>query len=423
MSMRFAWFVTTLVLAGFGCAGWEDPGMTARGGASSASGGATSGGSSAFGGTSGDVGSGGSKSNCSLPRFVTKPVLRGLHVVGSELQDADGNVVRLRGVNRAGSEYACIEGKGFFDGPTDDTAIAAMLTWNVNAVRIPLNEACWLSINIANPRFTGDAYKSAIKTLVSRLEEFGLVPILELHRAAPGALAADRLYPMPNADHTPDFWRDVATTFVADDAVVFEPYNEPFPDNNRNSELAWSCWRDGCKHPQIRWGDEVLFPEYEAVGMQELVSTIRDAGAPSLILLGGIQYSNRVSRWLEFAPSDPLGNLGAAWHIYNFNSCSNSTCWNSEAAKVAAEVPLVATEIGQDDCQSGMVNPLMQFLDEQRASYLAWWWYVSPGNCVPATNSNHGDGVTLSLIDSYTCPTPKGAFGRAIYDHFTQNAP
>ena len=209
-------------------------------------------------------------------------------------------------------------------------------------------------------------------------------------------------------------------TFVDDDGVVFELYNEPFPQNNQNTEAAWQCWRDGCTHPQIKWGQMVAFDSYEAAGMQELVSAVREVGAKQLILLGGVQYSNSVSRWLDYAPQDPLENLGAAWHVYNFNRCSNATCWNSEPGVVSAQVPLLATEIGQDDCQATMVNPLMQFLDEHRSSYLAWWWNISAGDCVPATSDTHGAGAPLSLITDYDCPTPKSAFGQAIYDHLTQ---
>jgi endoglucanase len=367
-------------------------------------------------------GGGSSGEDCALPLYDAPRLPRGLHVVGAELQDDQGELVRLRGVNRSGSEYACLADNGFFDGPTDDESIAALRRWNVNAVRIPLNEACWLAINGASPRFSGAAYQGAIKNYVSRLERDGLVPILELHRAAPGDLAADKLYPMPNADHTPTFWREVATTFLDDDAVVLEPYNEPFPDKNRNTEEAWTCWRDGCKSPETYWGATLAFPEYEAVGMQELVSTIRETGAKHLLLLGGVQYSNRLTGWLAHAPQDPLGNIAPAWHVYNFNACANASCWDSEPFMVASQVPLVATEIGQDDCQGSMVAPLMTALDERQASYLAWWWNLSRGDCSPATSENHGDGAPLALINDYRCPEPKSGFGQAIYDHFTKSA-
>src|SRR5690348_2548140 len=42
----------------------------------------------------------------------------GLHVAGNRILNSSGQPVRLLGVNRSGAEYACVEGWGFFDGPT-----------------------------------------------------------------------------------------------------------------------------------------------------------------------------------------------------------------------------------------------------------------------------------------------------------------
>lgn len=66
-----------------------------------------------------------------------------IHVAGNQIVDQNGAVFQPRGVNRSGAEYMCIEGGGFFDGPTDDsTSIAAMRSWRINTVRLPLNEDC-----------------------------------------------------------------------------------------------------------------------------------------------------------------------------------------------------------------------------------------------------------------------------------------
>ncbi len=72
---------------------------------------------------------------------------RGLHVSGNRLLDAHGRRLILRGVNRSGSEYACIQGWGIFDGPSTAASVQAMAAWHMNFVRVPLNEDCWLGIN------------------------------------------------------------------------------------------------------------------------------------------------------------------------------------------------------------------------------------------------------------------------------------
>ena len=200
---------------------------------------------------------------------------------------------------------------------------------------------------------------------------------------------------MPNRDHSVAFWSNVATTFAAHPSVVLEPFNEPFPDSNKDTDAGWKCWRDGGACPGI---------DYEAAGMQELVDVIRGAGSTQVILLGGVAYSNSLSQWLAYEPRDPLGRIGAAWHVYNFNACSHRDCYEKDAGRVALHVPLVATEIGQDDCSDGrFIEEIMGWLDGRSQSYLGWTWDAWKGAC-PA------------LITDYA-GTPNGAYGQTFKDH------
>ena len=70
---------------------------------------------------------------------LTNEYPQGLRVVGNRIEDSNGTQLFLRGVNRSGSEYRCIQGGGFFDGACDEASVRAMKTWNINAVRVPLN--------------------------------------------------------------------------------------------------------------------------------------------------------------------------------------------------------------------------------------------------------------------------------------------
>lgn len=340
----------------------------------------------------------------------------GLHVEGNQIVDADGNPLMLRGVNRSGTEYSCVDNRGIFDGPDDEASVRAMLEWKINAVRVPLNESCWLGKPGVPELYSGEAYKQGIVDYVELLHRAGIVPILDLHWAAPGDELAHGLRPMPNLDNSPTFWADVASTFQGDDGVILEPYNEPFPGSNSDTEEAWACWRDGCEQT---YRDTT----YTAAGMQALVTAIRDTGAPHVLLLGGVQFSNDLSQWLAHKPNDPLDNVAAAWHVYNFNECSNLDCWNAEAGAVWAEFPVLATEIGQSDCLGdSFLKPLMTYLDQQSSGYFAWSWNSSTAECEPRPPRG-GEGRPWFLITNYEDPEPKSDYARTFYEHVQEVAP
>src|SRR5207237_10746664 len=107
-----------------------------------------------------------------------------VRVQGNRRGDLAGRPVRLRGVNRSGAEYACAQGWGIFDGPSDSASVSAIVSWRTNVVRLPLNETCWLGINGVTPAYAGANYQQAIADYVARLNRAGLVVILDLHVTA-----------------------------------------------------------------------------------------------------------------------------------------------------------------------------------------------------------------------------------------------
>ncbi|MEU9442684.1 cellulose binding domain-containing protein [Streptomyces sp. NPDC048304] len=327
-----------------------------------------------------------------------------LHVSGNKLVDAGGTAHRLLGVNRSGGEFMCVQGYGIWDGPVDDAAIAAIADWKANAVRIPLNEECWLGLSDVKPEYGGANYVNAVKELVARVEAHGMTPVLDLHwtygqytgnSAGCSDVHATCQKPMPDMQYSPSFWASVASTFKDDPAPVFDLFNEPYPDRATSSATdAWKCWRDGGTCPGI---------SYEVAGMQDLVDAVRGAGAKNVVMAGGLAYSNDLSQWSTYKPSDPTGNLAAAYHVYNFNSCAGESCWNSTLAPVAAQVPLVAGEIGENTCAHSFVDQVMKWFDDRNLSYLGWTWNTWDCSSGP------------SLISAYD-GTPT-AYGAGLRDH------
>jgi hypothetical protein len=342
----------------------------------------------------------------------TGPVsIYGLHVSGNRILNGLGQVVYLHGVSRSGTEYACVENTGIFDGPGDEASIRVMAAWHINAVRVPLNEDCWLGINTRgiNPHYVGAAYRRAIVRYVQLLNRHGMVAILNLHESAPGRFRAASQQPMPDADHSPAFWTSVARTFRPNSAVIFDLFDEPFPDNDRDTAAAWTCWKlggqghgrgSGERCPDVTYRDahdRDTGVTYRAASMQFLVDAVRRTGARQVLLLDGVQYSDSLSHWLASMPADPLHDLAASWHPYNFNTCGNNpACWNVSVAPIAARLPLVAGEIGEDDCSHHYIDRLMSWLDRHGAGYLAWSWNDSYGKrCQPNLGAN-GDITVIS---------------------------
>jgi endoglucanase len=325
-----------------------------------------------------------------------------LHVVGNKLVNASGTRVVLHGVDRSGTEYACVQGFGIFDGPNDQASVTAMKSWHINAVRVPLNEACWDAEPYVNPAYAGASYRAAIKAYVKLLNANGMVAIVDLHwsdgaysgpSAGCSSWRAICQKPMPDS-HALRFWTSVAHAFKGNDAVIFDLFNEPYPERAAGSSEArgWQCWLHG--------GNACPGISYQVVGMQSLVTAIRATGASNVIMLGGLEYSNDLTGWLSHEPSDPGHDLVASWHSYNFNACSTKTCWSSQVAPVIAKVPLIAGEIGENDCGHGYIDPLMSWLDAKSTSYLAWTWDDWSGACA--------SGPTL-ITDYNGDPTGYGA--------------
>jgi len=320
--------------------------------------------------------------------------MSGLHAVGNQIVNGAGQDLFLHGVNRSGTEYACIQGWGIFDGPSDQSMIDGIKSWNANAVRVPLNEDCWLGIN-SSSAYVGAAYRSAITSYVNLITASNLAVIIDLHWNAPGTQQATTQQPMPDADHSSAFWSSVAGTFKNNGAVVFDLYNEPYPERSiTNSSMGWSCWQNG--------GSSCAGMRYSAVGMQSLVNTVRAAGATNLVMLGGLDYANDLSQWLAYKPGDSQNNLAASWHMYEGGDCGDVSCWTAQVAPVTAQVPLVTGEFGSN-CDSGFLDSLWSFLESHDQGYLAWTWDTWGDNC-----------SSYALVNDYSgTPTAYGAYYQA----------
>jgi len=245
------------------------------------------------------------------------------------------------------------------------------LAWKVNAVRIPLNEDCWLARNGVPAATSGTNYQNAIKTWVNLLLSNNIYPILDLHWTENNGAKATGQQPMPDAAQAPAFWGSVAAAYASEPKVIFDLFNEPYPDSNMDATAAWQCWQQGGTCPGMA---------YAAAGMQTLITAVRNAGANNFVMLGGIEYANDLSQFVTYAPTDPASNFGASWHVYVGSNYTRNHSLSADASAVAAKFPIVAGEIGDDSttpaCNGTFIGSVMSYLDglTPPQSYLAWSW-------------------------------------------------
>jgi hypothetical protein len=291
----------------------------------------------------------------------------GLHVNGNHLFNGKGHVVHLHGVNRSGAEYTCIQGNGFFDGPSNAASVRAMARWHVNVVRLMLNEDCWLGINGADPRYSGTKYQAAIVAYVKLLHRNGMYAELALAWGAPGNNPATYQSGGPDEDHAPAFWTSIAQTFRNDSRVILAPWGETVQDAD--------CFLKGGVCGATFGKDNTPYP---TAGMQQAVDLMRAAGYKGVISIPGVDYANDLSHWLSHEPKDPLHQLIAEAHVYGKNVCSSISCLDDHYAPVAKKVPLIFGETGESyddsDCGSTVIQQLLTWADEHGVGYETWAW-------------------------------------------------
>jgi hypothetical protein len=309
-----------------------------------------------------------------------------LQLVGNHLVEGrTGQVFVPRGVNWPSFEYACENGYGYSNprGPgrvgPDATGAARIARWNINTVRLPLNQDCWLGEDGLPAFGNASGYRAAVRRWVSTLHRAGLAVVLDLHWSGPAGVASDGQRPMAD-DRSDDFWRSVARAFKKDRSLIYDVFNEPYGhsgDSGLIIELPWDCWRSGgCKVPRARLFQPFDGTTFTTIGMQSLVDAIRSTGARQPIMLSGRHFGNDLGAW---AANRPTGRrLIASFHNYDFQPCDTVACWDATVAPLARRVPVVAGEFGQIDCSASHVKRFMRWADRRGVGYLMWAWWVLP---------------------------------------------
>jgi endoglucanase len=305
---------------------------------------------------------------CTVDASVSSKVAPGgYYTNGASVCTANGSPHLFHGLDRPSLEW---DSAGEWDNgsgiPRSD--FDAMASWHANVVRIALNQDFWLS----GAALYVPAYQVTVDRAVKDAEAAGLDVILDLHWSDRGDWSATVVGQgqgeVGHADqqqmadlHSQQFWREVATKYKGDGHVLFELYNEPH-------DISWSIWLNGGN-----------VAEYQAVGMQALYKTVRDAGADNLVIAGGIGWAFNLS---GVAANRIQGyNIMYATHPYSPQDPESE--WDRSFGYLAAQdiAPVIATEFGDGamNCSGDWDRKLTQYSDARQISWTAWAWW--PGGC------------------------------------------
>lgn len=209
----------------------------------------------------------------------------------------------------------------------------AITQWHANVIRLAVKDSFWFGrAEGGAPAAPPESYRATVDQAVKLCASHGVWLLLDLHRF--GA-------PMP--EHA-EFWKDAATRYKDNPAVLFELFNEPHG-------ISWEVWRNGgnLKGRENQHTDVNVVENSEkiagdtSIGMQALVAAVRSTGAKNMVLAGGLDWSYNLSGVLKgYALNEPGGNgIMYVWHNYPWK-----VGWQANGLDVAAKYPIIMTEVG-----------------------------------------------------------------------------
>ena len=307
-----------------------------------------------------------------------------LAVRGTRIVDGAGKPLTLVGATDYSLEFTC-SGDGHFT----FSDFQAMRTWGMNTVRITLSSAFWRDLDGSCPD-----YANTVTAAVANAESAGLYVILTLQWDAPFSLPQDATSggaqcPLPDATYDVRFWQDIAEIYQDDPRVIFDLFSEPH-------DVDWTEWEMG----GLITSTCALYSiprTYQAIGMPELASKVREIAPTNLIILSGAGWGYDLSG-IEASGPAPLHNVLYGTHPFNHSGGSQQASdWPRAFGATAATLPVIATEFGAYDCQTGYIGQEIDYFKQLHMSFIAWAW--TTGSC-----------AVPSLLSSWS-GTPSSPYG------------
>ncbi len=301
------------------------------------------------------------------PRPTPTPDMA-LSLSGTQIE-RDGQPFTLVGAARYSLEFEC-QGDGHFQ----LADFQAMRSWGMNTVRIPLSSAFWRNLDGKCPD-----YQATVAAAVVSAEQAGLYVILDLQRDAPFSLAQDAMgggsqCPLPD-QYDAALWRQAAQTYRDDPRVLFDLFGEPFNVSAaqwaHGGSITTTCYVPGYAHAMT----------YQAIGMADLAALVRAIASHNLIILSGLGWGYDLS---QIQPVDLPGILYAT-HPWDHGNYAEPWDWARAFGDVAQHLPVIATEFGAYDCQTGYIATEIAYFEQLHMSFMAWAWNLGSCNALLAS--------------------------------------
>ena len=289
-------------------------------------------------------------------------VKTGYHVVGNQVLDKNEQPHIFHGVDRPTLEWST-SGENLSKGD-----FQTMAGWKANVVRIGLNQDFWL--RTASQK----GYRQTVLQTVEWAKQANLDVILDLHWSDRGDLTIKPDQQAMADQNSLTFWKSVAETFIDDERVLFELYNEP-------KNISWDAWLNGGDVVDNYYDSSTKQAQtvtFTAVGMQQLYDTVRSTGAKNIVIAGGIGWAYDLSGVDTHRIKGE--DIMYATHPYDYGD-KQPADWDRAWGYLTETDPVIVTEFGSTQCSTDdpttYNQALVDYADAHGASWTAWAWYVN----------------------------------------------
>jgi Cellulase (glycosyl hydrolase family 5) len=300
-----------------------------------------------------------------------------LHIVGNQMKDSRGNVVRPYGIS-------LVSGPETVNWPRSEGAVAAQIIaardyWHANTVRLQISEHM-LFRQPTKGRSYNVPFARSVDRLVCRIIRQGQIPVINATTIFTGR------EPGPSS-RTLRFWRFMSQRYGKHfPGMIFDLFNEPQVIRNpRTSKLlpendVWRVWRNGGSVGGARW-----------LGMQDLVNEIRvKQGLGNVIWAEEPYYVAADRASLNLLPKHLLSGSDIVYAFHKPSMVEDSRSYRDLREVAAQKIPLVDSEWGQFAatdrpwmCQPDSYTTAPRYLQFLRAAGIGMLaWSLQPGALV-----------------------------------------